>query len=256
MTVSTVSIILTVRKYLLLKKNILKKKLIIFDIDGTLLYSNKIDSQCFADTYEKVYQSKFPSIDWTKYPHVTDDTIFKTVIQDHFQREDTKEEVHHFQNEYVASLQLKRAEQPHEFKEVPNARKIIEHLLGSDVYEVGIATGGWRRPAMVKLNHVGIPTEDLHMSFADGNPTRENIIEGVFQQTDAKKMSFEKIVYVGDAIWDVRTTRNMNLPFIGIRRTGDESFLKQFGAETVIKDYEDIDLFMDSIELSRVPKEE
>ena len=234
----------------------MKKKLIIFDIDGTLLYSNKIDSQCFADTYEKIYQSKFPSIDWTKYPHVTDDTIFKTVIQNHFQREDTKEEIHHFQNEYVALLQAKRTAQPNDFKEVPNACKIIKLLLENDVYEVGIATGGWRRPAMIKLNHIGIPTSNLYMSFADGHPTREDIIRGVFRQTDAKKMSFEKIVYVGDAIWDVRTTRNMNLPFIGVRRAGDEHFLKQFGAETVIKDYKDIGLFMDSIERSKVPKKE
>ncbi len=242
-------------KSLINKKNILKKKLIIFDIDGTLLYSNRIDSQCFADTYEKVYQSKFPSIDWSNYPHVTDDTIFRTVIQNHFQREATSDEMHYFQNEFVASIQVKREEQPHEFKEVPNARKTIEHLLENDVYEVGIATGGWRRPAMVKLNHIGIPTANLHMSFADGNPTREDIINGVFQQTNAKKMSFEKIVYVGDAAWDVKTTRNMNIPFIGIRREGDADFLKQFGAETVIKDYKDINLFLSSIETSEVPKE-
>ncbi|MFK8005245.1 MAG: HAD family hydrolase [Saprospiraceae bacterium] len=232
----------------------MKKKLIIFDIDGTLLYSNKIDSQCFADTYEKVYQSKFPTIDWSKYPHVTDDTIFKTVIQNHFQREATLDEMNDFQNEFVASIQLKRKEQPHEFKEVPNARKTIEQLLKNDVYEIGIATGGWRQPAMVKLNHIGIPTGNLHMSFADGNPTREDIIKGVFQQTDAKKMSFEKIVYVGDAAWDVRTTRNMNLPFIGVRRTGDFNVLKKLGAQTIISDYTDFDLFISAIESSETPK--
>lgn len=234
----------------------MKKKLIIFDIDGTLLYSNKVDSQCFADTYEKVYQSKFPTIDWSKYPHVTDDTIFKTVIKNHFQREATSEEMLHFQNEFVAAIQLKRKEQPDEFREVPYARKTIEYLLDNDAYEVGIATGGWRRPAMIKLNHIGIPTANLHKSFADGNPTREDIIKGVFQQTDEKNMTFEKIVYVGDAIWDVRTTRNMNLPFIGVRRTGDEHFLKQYGAKTVIKDYKDIDLFIASIEQSTVPDKE
>jgi phosphoglycolate phosphatase-like HAD superfamily hydrolase len=234
----------------------LKKKLIIFDIEGTLLYSNKIDSQCFADTYEKVYHLKFPSIDWSKYPHVTDDTIFKTVIQNHFQRDATKEEMHDFQNEYVALIQTKRREQPLEFKEVPNARKTIEHLLRSDVYEVGIATGGWRRPAMVKLNHVGIATSNLHMSFADGNPTREDIINAVFHQTKAKGISFEKVVYVGDAVWDVETTRNMNIPFIGVRREGDSNFLKQFGAETVIKNYEDLSLFLSFVETSKVPKKE
>ena len=195
----------------------MKKKLIIFDIDGTLLYSNKIDSQCFADTYEKVYQTPFPTIDWTKFPHVTDDTIFKTVIQEQFGRAASFEEMDEFRNEFVALIQKKRIETPDEFKAVKNSRRAVELLLADDSYEVGIATGGWRKPAMVKLNHIGIPTMQLHMSFADGNPTREDIINGVFQQTNALNLEFEKVVYVGDAIWDVTTTRNMNLPLIGIR---------------------------------------
>ena len=235
-------------------KKTMKKKLIIFDIDGTLLYSNKIDSQCFADTYEKVYGAPFPTIDWTKYPHVTDDTIFKTVIQEHFNRESTFEEMDAFRNEYVTLLQKKRIENPNEFKEVKNSRKTIELLLDDNCYEVGIATGGWRKPAMVKLNHIGIPTEHLHMSFADGNPTREDIINGVFTQTNHLNLQFEKIVYVGDASWDVRTTRNMDIPFIGVRRERDFEVLKKLGAETIIPNYSNFEEFLTAIESAKVPQ--
>jgi len=232
----------------------MKKKLIIFDIDGTLLYSNKIDSQCFADTYEKVYQCPFPTIDWSKYPHVTDDTIFKTVIQEHFDRTATFEEMDAFRNEFVALIQKKRVETPEEFKEVKNSRKTIELLLDDDCYEVGIATGGWRKPAMVKLKHIGIPTENLHMSFADGNPTREDIIKGVFSQTNKLNIEFEKVVYVGDAAWDVRTTRNMNIPFIGVRREGDFDVLKKLGAETIIPNYSNFDEFIAAIKIAKEPR--
>ena len=232
----------------------MNKKLIIFDIDGTLLYSNKIDSQCFADTYEKVYQSPFPTIDWSKYPHVTDDTIFKTVIQEHFSREATFEEMDAFRNEFVALIQEKRVETPKEFKEVKNSRETIELLLADECYEVGIATGGWRKPAMVKLKHIGISTEHLHMSFADGNPTREDIINGVFSQTNKLNMEFEKVVYVGDAPWDVRTTRNMNLPFIGVRRESDFEVLRKLGAETIIPNYSNFDKFIAAIDTAKVPQ--
>lgn len=232
----------------------MNKKLIIFDIDGTLLYSNKIDSQCFADTYERRYQEAFPSLDWRTFPHVTDDTIFGTVIQNHFDRPATAEEIHEFQDEYVALLEEKRKIAPHEFMEVKNSRKTIELLLADDGYEVGIATGGWRRPAFIKLNHVGIPTRHLHMSFADGNPTRENIIEGVFDQTNALNLAFEKIVYVGDAVWDVETTRNMNLPFIGVRRQGDFEVLEKEGAQTIVSDYANHDQFLSAVEAAQPPK--
>ncbi len=232
----------------------MKRKLIIFDIDGTLLYSNKIDSQCFADTYEKVYKKPFPTIDWTKYPHVTDDTIFKTVIQEQFGRVASFEEMDAFRNEFVELIKQKRIETPNKFKAIKNSRKIIELLVADDSYKVGIATGGWRKPAMVKLNHIGILTKQLHMSFADGNPTREDIINGVFQQTNALDLEFEKVVYVGDAVWDVTTTRNMNLPFIGVRREGDFEVLRKIGAETIISDYSDIDIFKRAIEEARVPQ--
>ena len=72
------------------------KTFVIFDIDGTLLYSNKADSQCFADTYEEIYQKEFPTIDWRNYPHVTDTTIFQTVIQAQFGRAVEQKEVEVF----------------------------------------------------------------------------------------------------------------------------------------------------------------
>jgi len=49
--------------------------LIIFDVDGTLVFSEKLDSRCFAATYQEVYRIPFPTIDWRKYPHVSDTTI-------------------------------------------------------------------------------------------------------------------------------------------------------------------------------------
>ena len=235
-------------------KKTMKKKLIIFDIDGTLLYSNKIDSQCFADTYEKVYKSPFPTIDWSKYPHVTDDTIFKTVIQEQLQREVRVGEMDDFKNKFVASIQEKRKSHPHEFKAVENSKETIERLVEDAHFEVGIATGGWRQPAYVKLKHIGIPMEPLHMSFADGNPTREDIIQGVFDQTNKLDFEFEKIVYVGDAPWDVRTTRNMQIPFIGVRRNGDFEILKSIGADTIISNYSNYDQFLNAIEEAEVPR--
>ena len=231
----------------------MKKTLVIFDIDGTLLYSNKIDSQCFADTYQKVYQKPFPTIDWSKYPHVTDDTIFKTVIKEHFQRDTDVQEIDDFKNEFVALIQEKRIKTPEEFKEIPNSRLAIELLLEDECFEIGIATGGWKRPALVKLDHIGIPTRHLYMSFADGNPTREDIIQGVFQQTNSQNLEFEKVVYVGDAPWDVQTTRNMKLPFVGVRREGDFEVLQKLGAQTIIPNYEDFDLFLSAIHTAEPP---
>lgn len=229
------------------------KTLVIFDIDGTLLYSNKIDSQCFAQTYQTIYGFDFPTIDWTKYPHVTDTTIFKTVIRQHFERDVTTNEVGEFQHHYVGLLEEGRRKSPNEFLEVPNAKFTIERLLEDERFVVGIGTGGWARPAQVKLAHIGISTTTICLVGADGHEQREGIIEQVMQ-TVAKSHEVSRTVYVGDAIWDVDTTRRMNLDFVGVRRAGDFEVLKNAGASLVLKDYTNYGHFLRAIWRAKPPK--
>jgi len=225
----------------------MKKTLIIFDIDGTLLYSNKIDSQCFAVAYKTVFGKTFPTIDWREFPHVTDDTIFKTAFKAHHNRWPEPAEEETFRDHFVALIEEKRKTNPTEFKEVPGSKNTIDQLLKDDQYLVGIGTGGWEKPANVKLKHLHINTQNVYMSCADNQPTREAILEKAIAAAKATNDSIERIVYVGDAIWDVQTTRNMQLNFLGIRRAGDHEVLAEAGAKNIITDYSDYNYFLDQI---------
>jgi phosphoglycolate phosphatase-like HAD superfamily hydrolase len=229
------------------------KTLIIFDIDGTLLYSNKVDSECFAQTYETQFGKPFPSIDWRKYPHVTDHTIFNTVIEQHFGRSATQEDIQKQQHHFVALLKQKRGEAPQDFKEVPGAISAVDRLLENEDYVVGIATGGWMKPAVLKLNHLGFPLEQCYASFADNKFTREDILSESIDKARTVHTDIQKIVYVGDAIWDVHTTRNMQLNFIGVRLRGDHDVLKAEGAGTVLQNYIDYNFFLESIQTASPP---
>lgn len=228
------------------------KTLIIFDIDGTLLYSNKADSRCFADSYECVFGRVFPSTDWRKYPHVTDHTIFGTVFREHFQRDFLPEEMHTFQTDFVERMQRLRKENPAEFREVPGAKRTLERLTADENYGVGIATGGWQKPAQFKLRHLGINYDGMYDGYADNAVTREDIIRRALDKTE--KYGYQRVVYVGDAIWDVRTTRNMSLPFVGIRRRGDYEVLTKAGAQCILQDYSDYDAFLEAVKEAKVPR--
>lgn len=227
--------------------------LIIFDLDGTLVYSNRIDSLCFAETYHAIYGRPFPSIDWHVYPHVTDTSIFATVIRQQFQREVVREEVDLFQTAFVDLLMRKRRECPHEFCSVPGAPEMMRRLQGSKDYAAGIATGGWQRPALVKLHHVGIDRRPIFLRGADDLHRREDILTTVLQQARLVHKRIRKVVYVGDAKWDVTTTRNLNMDFVGIRREGDHEHLLREGATQVISDYLDYDGFLDAVERAQPP---
>ena len=121
--------------------------LVIIDVDGTLIFSEKRDSLAFAATYEKIYRQAFPGIDWHTYPHVTDTTIFDSVIRRHFGRPSTEGEIARFQERYVSLLQHNRQASPHYYQEVPGARRAVAALEQNGRHLVGVATGGWKRSA-------------------------------------------------------------------------------------------------------------
>jgi phosphoglycolate phosphatase-like HAD superfamily hydrolase len=222
--------------------------LVIFDVDGTLIYSERRDSLCFATAYEEVFGREFPTIDWRQYPHVTDTVIFETVMDGHFQRKPSEQELQDFHGLYLQKLIASRKENPHFFKEVPGARSLVERLSQMEDVSLAIATGGWKLPAEIKLEHVGIPADLMPISAADGQYNREDILRKAIQLTERAEEYYSRIVYIGDAIWDVATTRNLNMRFIGVRYREDHDVLLKIGARHVVSDYQDQGLFMKLVE--------
>lgn len=212
------------------------KTFVLFDIDGTLLYSEKVDSRCFASSYEVIFGRPFPTIDWTRFPEVTDHVIFRTAFHDHFGRYPTEAERLKFEDHYLEGLRTSRATKPGEFREVPGAANLWRRLNADARFITGIATGGWQRPAAIKLEHVGIPPEQPFAGYANDRFSRVEILDEAI--TKARSVHrIARVIYVGDAVWDVTTTRKMNLPLIGVRRNGDHDALIQAGAARVITDF-------------------
>ncbi|MFK8161391.1 MAG: HAD family hydrolase [Lewinella sp.] len=212
------------------------KTFVLFDIDGTLLYSEKIDSRCFADSYEAIFGLPFPTIDWTKFPEVTDHVIFRTAFYDHFNRYPSEDERITFEDHYLDGLTSSRATSPDEFREVPGAADLWRRLNSEDQFVTGIATGGWQRPAAIKLEHVGIPPEQPFAGYANNKFSRVDILnEAINKAREVHEVA--RVIYVGDAIWDVTTTKKMNLPLIGVRRKGDHDALRAAGADRIVTNF-------------------
>jgi phosphoglycolate phosphatase-like HAD superfamily hydrolase len=212
------------------------KTFVLFDIDGTLLYSEKVDSRCFATSYQAIFGLPFPTIDWTKFAEVTDHVIFRTAFYDHFGCYPTEEERTTFEDHYLSGLAASREIQPEEFREVPGAAKLWHQLEAHDRYVPGIATGGWQRPAAIKLAHVGIPSTHPYAGYANGKFSRVDILNEAIELAEAVH-DIDQVIYVGDAVWDVTTTQKMGLPLIGVRRKGDYEALRRVGAKRIITDF-------------------
>ncbi|MEO0337755.1 MAG: HAD family hydrolase [Bacteroidota bacterium] len=227
--------------------------LVIFDVDGTLVHSEKKDSQTFADTYEAIYDRPFPTINWHTYPHVTDYVILNTVVERHFQRSITTTEKEKFEAKYLQLLAERRKQNPQDYFSIAGAPDLIQHLEQSSKHQVAIATGGWKLTALLKLEHVGISAQDKPISGGDAKPNRELILNEALDLAKHQYGAFERVVYVGDATWDVRTTRNLRMNFIGIRHRNDKAILEEAGAKHVLQDFRDRGQFLDLVERAVVP---
>lgn len=230
------------------------KTLIIFDVDGTLVDGNKRGSRCFANCYEHIFGQPFPSINWSTYPHVTDTTIFRTVIQNHFGRLPNASEMWDFHDYYVTQLEEIFEREPHGFQPIAGTHQLIEYLTQREDVVLGIATGGWKKAGQVKLNHIKVPHDAFIFYGADGHTTRAEIIQSVIQEATALPVNITRTVYVGDAIWDVETTRALDMPFIGIRHRGDLEKLTDYGAHHVISNYYNPNHFWTLIQEAQPPK--
>jgi len=68
--------------------------------------------------------------------------------------------------------------------------------------------------------------------------------------------NFERIVSIGDALWDVRTARRLSFAFLGVGCGESAAMLHQAGARHVIEDFADYDQLVRFLNEAQIPTEE
>ena len=216
-------------------------KLAIFDIDGTLTNTNSIDDECFVRAFSEVHGIADLDTDWAAYPHTTDSGITLHAFQQKFGRNPEETELDNFKGRFVNMLKARQESNSSNFAEVAGAALAIDMLKREADWAVAIATGCWRESALLKLTAAGIDTDGLPAAYAEDGISREDILKSAVWQSLAqyRVSSFERIVSVGDGLWDVRTAGRLNFAFLGVGCGESAARLRQAGAKHVIEDFAD-----------------
>jgi len=184
------------------------KDTIVFDIDGTLIDSFKRSGQ----EYGKAILEVLPDVKlkpWRDYANVTDTGIIKEVLIDNGITEGEEGIIDRIRDTFHRNIEKCLNEQACE--PISGA---IDFLNDCRIrYNVGIATGCWRRSGEIKLGTAGFDITDTVLSSSCDHYTREGILEHCLAQLGVGK---ERVVYLGDAVWDLKTTQNLGWDFIGI----------------------------------------
>ena len=120
---------------------------------------------------------------------------------------------------------------------------------------IAVATGCWRASAAMKLQAAGLTLLDKPAGFAEDGPSRETIVSAAHRRASEHygRRNFDKVVSIGDGVWDVRTAANLGLPFVGIAAAARAEPLRQLGARHIVADFVDTQRFFHYLEQAETP---
>jgi phosphoglycolate phosphatase-like HAD superfamily hydrolase len=218
-------------------------QLVMFDIDGTLTKSNDLDNESYLQALSEVFGFSEVSSDWTSYSHVTDACILREVCQLKLDRVPSVAEVEAFQKRFLELLTEGAA--TNIINPIPGALRMLSWLLESSNHAVAYAGGGWTTPALFKIQSAHLPIQNIPYAFSDDDESREGITAIALARAEKHYgRSFHNIVYVGDAIWDIRSAQKSGYAFLGIASGDRAEELFSAGATHVFSNYDDFESFL------------
>ncbi|WP_414754939.1 HAD family hydrolase [Anabaena sp. CCY 9910] len=227
----------------------------IFDIDGTLINSNNIDSDCFISAFELEFGFTNISSSWAKYTNVTDSGIAQEIFIEKLGQLPTQMELENVKKCFVNLLQKSSHENPNLFDEILGSGQILAELQVNQDWCVAIATGGWYNSAILKLEKANLNIQGIPLASSDDGITREDIINCAISKSKEiyQVREFQKIVFVGDGVWDVATAYNLNIAFIG-RENKLDNILLNAGVENIVEDFIDSTNFLKLLKIAKIPE--
>src|SRR6267142_4267010 len=102
--------------------------LAIFDIDGTLTNTNKVDEDCFVKAFAEAHSINNIVTDWTAYPHTTDSGITQHIFQEKFGRSPEETELGKLKRCFVNMLSEQYRSNSSSFAEISGASIALNRL--------------------------------------------------------------------------------------------------------------------------------
>ena len=226
-------------------------RLVVFDIDGTLTDTNDVDDDCFRRAVADIFALTYASVDWSDAPHITDSSLARWLCQAHCHRDASDAELARLSAHFVDLLRQEHARVPARFAAIPGAQGLFAELRAAGWW-VALATGGWFLSAVLKLGVAGLHEPEMVLASASDALTRPEIFNLACQRAaENYRQPFTRVVFVGDAPWDVRTAAELGHGFVGVGRR--EVSLRQAGASIVLSDFRDREAVLRALETADVP---
>lgn len=222
-------------------------KLVIFDIDGTLLVSFGAGRRAFDRAF---YSLHGVTSAWgeTKAHGRTDPDLIDEISNRTLKRSLDTQEYIKLKNLYI-DLFKEEVAKPDVIELMTNSKQLVESLHKNKDNLLGIETGNFKETAHLKLQHGNLLTYFSFGGFACDSSNREIIIQESIKRGRAISHNIIKeIIVIGDSINDIKSAKRNKAIAIGVA-TGSSSIndLKNAGADLAYESFNDFNKIAEDI---------
>jgi phosphoglycolate phosphatase len=181
------------------------RRLVLFDIDGTILTDRGASRSAFADALARVYGYDG---DLSRYDFSgrTDPQIAHMVLRDAgHSPDDIESALPHLWEIYLAGLE--RNATPERVRVMPGIRELLAELEAHADVVLALLTGNIEPGARLKLGGAGLNDYFPFGAFGSDSPDRTELPPIAMQRASrqlGKAFRGEDVVIIGDSIYDVR----------------------------------------------------
>ena len=219
-------------------------KLILFDIDGTLLDIHGAGRVAFQSYLLDVFGME-DDIAYISFAGATDRIVLDLVMA-RWERTPGEHEVATFFEQLPLHLEQTILEKEHTLH--PGVGDILDHLHTRDDIQLGLVTGNIRSCAFIKLKCVGLESYFSEGGFGDDHADRSVLarlaVERILDRLGSEN-EFSDITLVGDARTDMEAARAIGARAVGVL-TGqfNRDELTSAGADFVLENLSDVEGFL------------
>ena len=189
-----------------------------FDIDGTLVDSMRVDSHLYARAVrETLGGDVYIDETWRPYTHVTDSGILDEILAQHRFEEPLDELRSSVKRRFVELVRDHLDAGTSILREIRGATALLQELRARPEVRVAIATGGWAETALMKLAAIGVSVDGIGFASSSDAHERTKIMELAAERALRGVVPMTR-TYLGDGAWDQRASAELGYRFIAIGR--------------------------------------
>ena len=213
-------------------------RLVLFDIDGTLVLGNRRLRGWFGEALIEVF-GRAGDIDGHSFAGKIDPQIVTELLTDAgVPRERIEVGIPRVQTAYVD--RLRRGLSCADLRLLPHVREVLDRLQARGDLALGLLTGNWEQVARVKLECFDLNRYFPFGAFSDGQRRRSDLPPIALdraRQTLGQAVSSSEVLIVGDSPLDIDCAHRNGIRAVAVA-TGytDRVALEQAGADWALDD--------------------